>query len=90
MALNELREAMEITQQHLAKRLRVNQAAISKMEHRTDMYVSTLSDFIRAIGGQLEINARFPEGTVRIRQFRELKHKVTKTKVTKPIRAKSA
>ncbi len=77
MALNELRAAMEITQEHLAKFLRVNQAAVSKMERRTDMYVSTLSDFIRAMGGQLEINARFPEGTVRIRQFRDLKRKKT-------------
>jgi hypothetical protein len=45
------------------------------MERRTDMYVSTLADFIRAMGGSLEINARFPEGTVRIRQFGELNHK---------------
>jgi hypothetical protein len=39
------------------------------------MYVSTLGDFIRAMGGILEINARFPEGTVRITQFRDLKPK---------------
>jgi transcriptional regulator with XRE-family HTH domain len=77
MALNELRAAMDITQEHLAGLLRVNQAAISKLERRTDMYVSTLADFIRAMGGELEINARFPEGTVRIRQFRELRRKKT-------------
>lgn len=75
MALNELRNAMEITQEHLATILRVNQAAVSKMERRTDMYVSTLGDFIRAMGGTLEITARFPEGAVRIRQFRDLKRK---------------
>jgi transcriptional regulator with XRE-family HTH domain len=73
MALNELRAARKITQQHLAKLLRINQAAISKMERRTDMYVSTLADFIRAMGGRLEIVAKFPEGSVRIKQFCSLK-----------------
>jgi len=83
MALNELRAALEITQQHLATRLGVNQAAISKLERRADMYVSTLSDFIRAMGGNLEINARFPEGSVRISQFSEVKIP-KKTEVSSP------
>jgi transcriptional regulator with XRE-family HTH domain len=72
MALDEVREAREMTQEHLAKILGINQAAVSKMERRTDMYVSTLCDFIRAMGGQLEIVAKFPEGNVRIGQFRNL------------------
>ena len=45
--------------------------AISKLERRTDMYVSTLQDFVRAMGGELKITAKFPEGTVEIRQFEE-------------------
>jgi DNA-binding XRE family transcriptional regulator len=69
MALDELRAARELTQEHLAKVLGVNQAAISKLERRTDMYVSTLRDFIKAMGGSLEIRAVFPEGDVRITQF---------------------
>jgi DNA-binding XRE family transcriptional regulator len=69
MALDELREAREMTQQHLARILKVNQAAVSKMERRTDMYVSTLQDFVRAMGGQLKIVATFPEGAVEISQF---------------------
>jgi transcriptional regulator with XRE-family HTH domain len=73
MALDELREAREMTQEHLAKILHVNQAAVSKMERRADMYVSTLCDFIRAMGGQLDIVARFPDGDVRIGQFRSLR-----------------
>ena len=73
MPLDELREARDLTQEHLAKILDVTQASISKMERRTDMYVSTLRDFVRAMGGQLEIRAVFPEGTVRINQFSELK-----------------
>jgi transcriptional regulator with XRE-family HTH domain len=72
MALDELREARAMTQQHLAKILGVNQAAVSKMEHRADMYISTLQDFVRAMGGRLVISAIFPEGEVKITQFQSL------------------
>jgi transcriptional regulator with XRE-family HTH domain len=73
MALDELREAREMTQVHLAKVLGVNQAAVSKLERRTDMYVSTLHDFVKAMGGELKITARFPEGAVEINQFGAVK-----------------
>jgi DNA-binding XRE family transcriptional regulator len=73
MPLDELREAREMTQMHLAKILGVNQAAVSKMERRADMYVSTLQDFVKAMGGELKITARFPEGTVEINQFAAVK-----------------
>ena len=73
MALDELREAREMTQVHLAKILGVNQAAVSKLERRADMYVSTLQDFVKAMGGELKITARFPEGTVEISQFEGVK-----------------
>lgn len=69
MPLNELRNARNITQTHLAQLLSVTQASVSKMEKRTDMYVSTLRSFIQAMGGELEIKAIFPEGSVRIQQF---------------------
>lgn len=75
LALDELREARELTQEHLAKVLHVNQSAISKLERRADMYVSTLQDFVRAMGGRLEIRAVFPDGAVRINQFAELAKK---------------
>jgi hypothetical protein len=73
MPLDELREAREMTQVHLARILRVNQAAVSKMERRTDMYISTLQDFVRAMGGELKITAKFPDGTVEINQFESVK-----------------
>ncbi|MBI3326612.1 MAG: XRE family transcriptional regulator [Nitrospinae bacterium] len=69
MALDELRAARALTQEHLARLLGVKQSAVSKLERRADMYVSTLRDFITAMGGTLEIRAIFPEGDVRITQF---------------------
>jgi hypothetical protein len=60
-----------LTQEHLAELLGVNQAAISKVERRADMYVSTPARFIQAMGGSLEIRAVFPDGAVRITQFRK-------------------
>lgn len=73
MALDELREARELTQEQLARALGIRQAAVSKMERRTDMYLSTLAGIIKAMGGVLEMRAVFPEGIVRISQFRELR-----------------
>ena len=64
MPLHELRAARQMTQEHLAQILGVNQAAISKMERRADMYISTLAKFIEAMGGKLEVRAAFPDGVV--------------------------
>ncbi len=72
MALDELRVARKLTQTQLAQAMRVEQSAVSKIERRTDMYISTLDRMIQAMGGRLEVRAVFPEGTVKITQFREL------------------
>ena len=72
MALEELRDALRLTQQQLAETLNVDQSAISKLERRTDMYVSTLERVIEAMGGRLEIRAVFPVGAVRITQFEKI------------------
>jgi len=42
-----------------------------------DMYISTLRGVIKAMGGDLEIVARFPDGSVRINQFEELDKAMT-------------
>ncbi|HEX2094267.1 MAG TPA: XRE family transcriptional regulator [Longimicrobiaceae bacterium] len=72
MPLHELRQARHMTQETMADALGASQASVSKMERRTDVYVSTLRRYIEAMGGELEIRARFPEGDVRINQFRDL------------------
>jgi transcriptional regulator with XRE-family HTH domain len=71
MALDELREARKLTQENLAEILHVNQAAVSKLENRVDMYVSTLRKFVEAMGGELVISAHFPDGIVRIAHFED-------------------
>ncbi len=75
MPLQKLRHARNFTQQGLAKVLKVTQSEVSKIENRTDVYISTLSNYVEAMGGQLEIRAVFPEGKVRINQFEELSRK---------------
>lgn len=72
MALGELRHAKELSQEELSKRLRVEQPQVSRLEKRTDMYISTLRKYIEAVGGQMEIIAKFPEGNVLINQFGEI------------------
>lgn len=72
MPLNELRRARGLSQKMLAEHLHVKQPAIAKMEQRTDMYISTLRSHIAAMGGELEITAHFPEGTVKISNFSKL------------------
>ncbi|HBC00114.1 MAG TPA: transcriptional regulator [Pseudomonas sp.] len=72
MPLNELRQARGLSQKMLAELLHVQQPSIAKMEKRTEMYISTLRSHIEAMGGQLEVIARFPDGSVKISNFAEI------------------
>jgi transcriptional regulator with XRE-family HTH domain len=72
MPLQELRLARGLTQGQLATTLKVRQASISKLERRADMYISTLRSHIQALGGELDIIARFPDGEVRIANFEDV------------------
>lgn len=72
LPLQELRQARALSQQELAEVLGLNQATVSKLERRTDMYLSSLRRFVEAMGGELEISAIFPEGKVRIQLFEDL------------------
>ena len=53
----------------LAEMLQVNQPAVSKLEQRADVYISSLRSYIEAVGGRLKIVAEFPEGEVAITNF---------------------
>ena len=72
MALHELRQARDQSQEDLARALNVGQPAVAKLERRADVYVSNLRRYVEALGGSLEITARFPEGSVTITNFGEL------------------
>ncbi|KHN59936.1 XRE family transcriptional regulator [Aeromonas hydrophila] len=72
MPLDELRQARGLSQKMLAEVLHVQQPAIAKMEKRTDMYISTLRSHIEAMGGELEVVARFPDGSVKVTNFSDL------------------
>ena len=73
MALDELRSAKQLTQADMAEMLDVPQSSISRIERRADMYLSTLRNVIEGMGGELDVRAVFPDGSVRIKKFKEIK-----------------
>jgi transcriptional regulator with XRE-family HTH domain len=81
LPLQELRQARALSQQELAEVLGLNQATVSKLERRTDMYLSSLRRFVEAMGGELEISASFPDGKVRIQLFEDLEDEKKPMKV---------
>jgi len=81
LPLQELRQARALSQQELAEVLGLNQATVSKLERRTDMYLSSLRRFVEAMGGELEISASFPDGKVRIQLFEDLEEEKEPAKV---------
>lgn len=67
--LRELREAAGVSQEELATRLKKGQPALSRMERQRDARVSTLHDYVAALGGELDLVARVGEREVRLSQF---------------------
>jgi hypothetical protein len=66
----------------LANALHVKQASISKMERRSDMYISTLSKIVEAMGCELQIVAKMPNGNVKIPQFTHIRQDESETAST--------
>jgi len=75
LALAELRESCGKTQTQVAQTLDVSQPSISQVEHKEDLYVSTLRDYVEALGGRLEITAVFPDKAVSLAVPRASDHK---------------
>ncbi len=65
--LRELRKKQRVSQQEMAQRLSIQQAAVSKLERRDDMHLSTLRKYVQALGGRLEIVVHFSESLERVR-----------------------
>lgn len=72
LTLAELRRALEFTQQQIAASLDTNQSGVSRIEHQTDLFISTLRSYIEAMGGRLELRAIFADGEVTIRTLEEI------------------
>lgn len=79
MPLNELRRAHELAQKTVGEILGMTQPEVSKLEQRSDALISTVRRYIEAMGGDLDIVARFPDGDVRITQFGDLDERRPKT-----------
>lgn len=69
MLLAEIRQGEGLTQEELATLLGIKQPTLSRLESQDDMQVSTLQRLVQALGGELEIIAHLPKGSIRIRQF---------------------
>lgn len=59
--LQELRKAHQLTQEEIAQVLGIRQDSVSKLEKRTDLLLSTLRNYIQAMGGNLELRVEFPD-----------------------------
>jgi len=72
LTLRQLREAQHQSQEEVAATLGIKQPSVAKLERRTDVYVRTLRKYVEALGGELEITAKFPgRKPVHITQFAE-------------------
>jgi transcriptional regulator with XRE-family HTH domain len=61
MTLRALRQARQLTQEQVASRLNIGQDSVSRMESRNDIHLSTLTQAIQAMGGELELLVKFPD-----------------------------
>jgi transcriptional regulator with XRE-family HTH domain len=66
MLLRELRQALKVPQSHVAKAAGIKQSNLSRLEKQSDMQIATLQRIISALGGKLEVIARFKGADVRI------------------------
>ena len=69
MLLGEVRKLAGKSQRELAAALGIKQPSLSKLEGQGDMQISTLRRIVEALGGEVEVVARFPGGAVRLKQF---------------------
>ena len=64
IALQHLRKALNLTQERMAELLGIGQDSISRLERRSDLLISTLQSYVKAMGGSLKLIAQFPDGVV--------------------------
>jgi transcriptional regulator with XRE-family HTH domain len=69
--LREIRKLAGLTQADLAARLKIDQSALSRVEGRKDILVSTLREYLAALGASLQIDARFSDPAALVTCMRE-------------------
>jgi len=73
LTLQDIRKARKLTQQQMARTLKIGQDSISRLEKRSDMMLSTMRSYVEAMGGSLELVARFPKrGAVIIKSIEDV------------------
>jgi transcriptional regulator with XRE-family HTH domain len=75
LLLSEVRELTGKSQRQVADALGMKQPSLSKLEKQKDMQISTLRKIVKALGGELEVFAKFPKGMVKIDQFEKRRGK---------------
>lgn len=60
-SLQELRQAHRLTQKRMAEVLGIGQDSVSRLEQRSDLLISTLRNYVEAMGGTLSLVAEFPD-----------------------------
>jgi Helix-turn-helix domain len=89
LTLRDLRKSKQITQEEVAQRLSGRQVYVSRLERRADMKLSTLRDYVQALGGDLQLMVTFPgDAAVKLRDIgsvsvRKGRNTVQKSKVRK-------
>jgi transcriptional regulator with XRE-family HTH domain len=82
--LRELRRLRKLTQTRLSKKLKIGQEGVSRIEKRTDLYLSTLRSYVEAVGGKLSLIVEFPDrSAVTLAAFGEDQTKANKESLAK-------
>lgn len=68
MPLYRIRLARDLTQDELAAAMGTTQASVSKLERRSDVYLSSARRYVEAMGGEMEITVRFPDAAFRLEE----------------------
>ena len=83
LVVSEIREALGKTQTQVACEAGIKQPSLAKLEAQSDMLISTLRKVMKAMGGELEVAVRFPQGRVRLKQFELTSHPKSTGRLTR-------
>jgi hypothetical protein len=61
LSLREVRRLRKLTQTRLSKKLKIGQEGVSRIEKRTDLYISTLRSYVEGVGGKLKLVVELPD-----------------------------